>query len=162
PFGGETPPETINAILTSDPRPVTDHKSKGSEDLEGIVERSLQKDRARRYSTISEMLESLKALQHRLQFAAELERAPLWRRWMQKPAAVLSILFLVALAIGWPLFWSHRRSPATEGKQGIAVLPFENLSDEKTNAYFADGIQDEILMRLSKIADLKVISRTST
>ena len=44
----------------------------------------------------------------------------------------------------------------------IAILPFENLSDQKENAYFADGIHDEILMRLSKIADLKVISRTST
>jgi TolB-like protein/Tfp pilus assembly protein PilF len=46
--------------------------------------------------------------------------------------------------------------------KSIAVLPFENLSEEKANAYFADGIQDEILTRLSKIADLKVISRTST
>jgi len=46
--------------------------------------------------------------------------------------------------------------------KSIAVLPFQNLSDEKENAYFADGIQDEILTRLSKIADLKVISRTST
>ncbi len=50
--------------------------------------------------------------------------------------------------------------PAPE--KSIAVLPFENRSEEKTNAYFADGIQDEILTRLSKIADLKVISRTST
>ena len=46
--------------------------------------------------------------------------------------------------------------------KSIAVLPFENLSEEKANAYFADGVQDEILTRLSKIADLKVISRTST
>src|SRR6266700_47026 len=46
--------------------------------------------------------------------------------------------------------------------KSIAVLPFENLSEEKGNAYFADGIQEEILARLSKIADLKVISRTST
>ena len=50
---------------------------------------------------------------------------------------------------------------AIESKS-IAVLPFENLSEEKANAYFADGIQDEILTRLAKIADLKVISRTST
>jgi TolB-like protein/predicted Zn-dependent protease len=55
-----------------------------------------------------------------------------------------------------------KSSPVVEDKHGIAVLPFENLSDEKANAYFADGIQDEILTRLSKIADLKVISRTST
>jgi adenylate cyclase len=47
-------------------------------------------------------------------------------------------------------------------KKSIAVLPFENLSDDKTNVYFADGIQEEVLTRLSRIADLKVISRTST
>ena len=47
-------------------------------------------------------------------------------------------------------------------EKSIAVLPFENRSEEKANAYFAEGIQDEILTRLSKIADLKVISRTST
>jgi TolB-like protein len=47
-------------------------------------------------------------------------------------------------------------------EKSIAILPFENSSDEKANAYFADGIQAEILMRLSKIVDLKVISRTST
>ena len=47
-------------------------------------------------------------------------------------------------------------------EKSIAVLPFENRSEDKTNAYFADGVQDEILTRLSKIADLKVISRTST
>ena len=44
---------------------------------------------------------------------------------------------------------------------GIAVLPFENLSDEKEHAFFADGVQDDILTKLAKIADLKVISRTS-
>src|SRR5262249_24387008 len=45
--------------------------------------------------------------------------------------------------------------------KSIAVLPFENLSDQKQNAYFADGVQDEILTYLAKVADLKVISRTS-
>src|SRR5262249_20707793 len=56
--------------------------------------------------------------------------------------------------------------PATVGsaipEKSIAVLPFENLSDDKSNAYFAEGIQDEIITRLAKVADLKVISRTST
>ena len=52
--------------------------------------------------------------------------------------------------------------PSTASSKSIAVLPFENLSSDKENAYFADGIQDEILTRLSKIAALKVISRTST
>ena len=53
-----------------------------------------------------------------------------------------------------------RRTDSSE--KSIAVLPFENLSDDKANAYFATGIQDEIITRLAKIADLKVISRTST
>src|SRR5437867_8594052 len=52
--------------------------------------------------------------------------------------------------------------PSELPSKSIAVLPFESLSEEKSNAYFADGIQDEILARLSKIGDLKVISRTST
>src|SRR6266849_667440 len=89
---------------------------------------------------------------------------------------------IAALAVAGFLFW-HRLllsptavstpapstlpTPATPAaptipEKSIAVLPFENLSEEKSNAYFADGIQDEILTRLSKIADLKVISRTST
>jgi len=54
------------------------------------------------------------------------------------------------------------RSSSAILEKSIAVLPFENRSEDKANAYFADGIQDEILTRLSKIADLKVISRTST
>jgi TolB-like protein/Tfp pilus assembly protein PilF len=56
----------------------------------------------------------------------------------------------------------QRLRPFTPEERSIAVLPFENLSSDKENAYFAEGIQDEILTRLSKIGDLKVISRTST
>ena len=56
----------------------------------------------------------------------------------------------------------QRAQSSAEIERSIAVLPFENRSEDKANAYFADGIQDEILTRLSKIADLKVISRTST
>ena len=61
-------------------------------------------------------------------------------------------------------FGAHPKFDFESGapEKSIAVLPFENRSEDKANAYFADGIQDEILTRLSKIADLKVISRTST
>src|SRR5215471_4699878 len=104
-------------------------------------------------------------------------------KWIAGAAAIV-LLFLVG--IGWWWTTQPRRSSSgsaannasapqqneaatTSGKVGmpiseksIAVLPFENLSDDKSNAYFAEGIQDEILTRLSKIAALKVISRTST
>jgi serine/threonine protein kinase/Tfp pilus assembly protein PilF len=77
--------------------------------------------------------------------------------------ATLSFLALAGLYFG---VLKRQAKPvsraATIPEKSIAVLPFENRSEEKANAYFADGIQDEILTRLSKIADLKVISRTST
>ncbi len=81
---------------------------------------------------------------------------------------------LIAGALSAGLFFlgrytaSSRQSPpnefgtTTSDNKSVAVLPFESLSEDKSNAYFADGIQDQILTRLSKIADLKVISRTST
>ena len=81
-------------------------------------------------------------------------------RWMATTAAFLALAAVVA---GIAMFSRNRvRSALAAPEKSIAVLPFENRSEEKANAYFADGIQDEILTRLSKIADLKVISRTST
>ena len=75
-------------------------------------------------------------------------------------AALLAVAVIIG---GIAMFSRYRvRSALTAPEKSIAVLPFENLSEEKANAYFADGIQDEILTRLAKIADLKVISRTST
>ena len=91
---------------------------------------------------------------------------------------LITLIGLICLGIPALIFTpailkSRRSPPATRTteptvtasaipEKSIAVLPFENRSEDKANAYFADGIQDEILTRLSKIADLKVISRTST
>jgi TolB-like protein/Tfp pilus assembly protein PilF len=80
-------------------------------------------------------------------------------RWAE---VAVGLVVLGAIAAGIFLF-SHRssRSASAIVEKSIAVLPFENLSEEKQNEYFADGVQDEILTDLAKIADLKVISRTS-
>ena len=76
-------------------------------------------------------------------------------------AAALVVLGMSALFVIQP--WRIQNAPLNSApEKSIAVLPFENRSEDKAKAYFADGIQDEILTRLSKIADLKVISRTST
>src|SRR5207244_3041213 len=106
--------------------------------------------------------------------AVRLIASPGWPRIALIAALLVSA---VALLIS-SLIFSHRTSPPpaisarpetrTTGwptaipEKSIAVLPFENLSDEKENAYFADGVQDEILTGLARVADLKVISRTST
>src|SRR5438552_9305005 len=87
-------------------------------------------------------------------------RAPAWPKTLLLVAVVLSAL---ALATSFFIFFRRGVQPPTViPEKSIAVLPFENRSEEKANAYVADGIQDEILTRLAKIADLKVISRTST
>ncbi|PYL72031.1 MAG: hypothetical protein DMF26_17635, partial [Verrucomicrobia bacterium] len=93
-------------------------------------------------------------------------------RWPKSVLVAALLLSAAALAVSFSIFlrWrvpapnqgSSEATPAAIPEKSIAVLPFENLSEEKANAYFANGIQDEILTRLSKIADLKVISRTST
>jgi TolB-like protein/class 3 adenylate cyclase/Tfp pilus assembly protein PilF len=80
--------------------------------------------------------------------------------WAKLAAALLALATIVA---GLAMF-SRSRAPlmtAAAAEKSIAVLPFENLSEDKANAYFADGVQDEILTNLAKIADLRVISRTS-
>src|SRR5215813_10030347 len=108
---------------------------------------------------------------------ANRDRTPAPRSGFLRGLALAAILLLLAGVVFW--FFRPRTLPTHPGEKtgaspvaaqpftsipekSIAVLPFENLSSDKENAYFADGIQDEILTRLSKIADLKVISRTST
>ena len=97
-------------------------------------------------------------------------------RWPKVALIVALLVSAIALVISSLIFFNRApptttRAPAPGGKaisalaaipeKSIAVLPFENLSNEKENAYFADGVQDEILTGLSRVADLKVISRTS-
>ena len=86
------------------------------------------------------------------------------RRTRMRWAAMTTTLLALAATVGGIAIFSRNRaqSTLTAPEKSIAVLPFANLSEDKANAYFAEGIQDEILTRLSKIADLKVISRTST
>ncbi|MGH8102596.1 MAG: adenylate/guanylate cyclase domain-containing protein, partial [Chthoniobacterales bacterium] len=81
-------------------------------------------------------------------------------RWV----GVVFALLVFAAIVGAFIFLLRRptRSALAIAEKSVAVMPFENLSRDPNNAYFAEGIQDEILTRLSKIADLKVISRTST
>src|SRR5438552_1744934 len=85
-------------------------------------------------------------------------------RWAAIAAVLLALAVVVAEITTFPRYrvGSTLTAPASViPEKSIAVLPFENRSEEKANAYFADGIQDEILTDLAKIADLKVISRTS-
>ena len=108
---------------------------------------------------------------HRPQSARELLLAvhscydrfsPQARRRRKKAIIVNMALIMAIVAVACAMWLYQRLRPFTPEERSVAVLPFENLSSDKENAYFVEGIQDEILTRLSKIANLKVISRTST
>ena len=168
PFRGDTPSDCIASILTTEPPPLSGVLADVPIKLESILQKALRKNSDERYQTIKEMLTDLCIIEEELDADSSLPQTKaraesIVRKIKRHKRGVLLTLataLLIAAAVVYSFFFV---APAPlRNEKSIAVLPFENLSEEKSNAYFADGIQDEILTRLSKIADLKVISRTST
>src|SRR5207253_4372417 len=164
PFAGGTTYETIKLLLDTEPRQPRLWNRKIDRELSTICLKCLEKDPKRRYSSALSLAEDLEHwLRHEPIRAHRTGIFTRGRKWVRRnPTSALLVLSLIALAaaMGWNAWKSELISrPAPKG---IAVLPFENLSHDPDNAYFASGIQDEILTRLAKIAALKVISRTST
>src|SRR6184192_2968070 len=163
PFAGGTTFETIKLLLDTEPRQPRLWNPKIDRDLATICLKCLDKDPQRRYSSALTLAEDLdRWLKHEPILARRTGIFARGKKWVRRnPTGALLAGSLVALATaaGW-IVWKSEfiRHPLTTG---IAVLPFENLSDEKEHAFFADGVQDDILIKLAKIADLKVISRTS-
>ncbi|HZR05313.1 MAG TPA: protein kinase [Candidatus Udaeobacter sp.] len=162
PFAGATSYETVRMLLDTEPRLPRLWNRKIDRDLSAICLKCLEKDPRRRYASAMALAEDLESwLKHepiRAKRSGLFTRARKWVRRNPTIAALIALSVVLAAGLG-VMTWEHesaRRIPA-----GIAVLPFENLSDDKEDAFFADGVQDDILTKLAKIADLKVISRTS-
>src|SRR5262252_4279418 len=163
PFAGGTTYETIKLLLDTEPRQPRALNSRIDRDLSTICLKCLEKDPKRRYSSALALAEDLERwLKHEPILARRTGPFARGKKWVRRnPTSALLAASLVALAAtaGW-IISKTEFAPKTL-TTGIAVLPFENLSDEKEHAFFADGVQDDILTKLAKIADLKVISRTS-
>jgi TolB-like protein/predicted Zn-dependent protease len=123
--------------------------------LNSIILKACDNDVRKRYQTASEISDDLT----RLGFGTPVQKAV---RNFRRPVTVFSTALLSGLALALAFYWLRSARTSLPPEKSIAVLPFENLSRDPDNSYFVDGIQDEILTRLAKIADLKVISRTST
>ncbi len=148
PFAGETSTDVIASVLRSDPPPLDRSIPDG---LRLTINRAIAKDRAARFQTATE-------LRDRLQ---QIARSPVpsvtnFRRTLTLLAATI----VLALIGTW--LWQRPNKLLSSDRPSIAVLPLQNLSADPRDGFFAQGIQDEILTRLSKIAAMKVISRTST
>jgi len=164
PFAGGTSYQTIRLLLDTEPRQPRLWNPKIGRELSTICLKCLEKDPKRRYSSALALAEDLEHwLKHepiRAKRSGVVRHAAKWVRRKPAIAALIAALAAFAAAMSWDVWKSGLiNRPATKG---IALLPFENLSRDPDNAYFADGIQEEILTRLASIADLKVISRTST
>src|SRR5947208_188760 len=163
PFAGGTTYETVRLVLETEPRQPRLWNRKIDRELSTICLKCLEKDSTRRYSSALALAEDL---EHWLkQEPIRAKRSGVFthgRKWLwRNPTTAGLIASLVALAVGaGVIVWKSElvQRPITTG---IAVLPLENLSNDKEDASFADGVQDDVLTKLAKIADLKVISRTS-
>ena len=162
PFAGETSYETIRLLLDSEPRQPRSWNKKIDRDLSDICLKCLEKNPRYRYASALALAEDLERwLRHEPIRAKRSGFFTRSRKWVRRNPSIASLIMLSVVLAGslGVMIWqreSLHRLPA-----GIAVLPFENLSDDKEDAFFADGVQDDILTKLAKIADLKVISRTS-
>ena len=169
PFAGGTTYETVRLVLDAEPRQPRLLNPKVDRDLNTICLKCLDKDPRRRYVSALALAEDLERwLKHEPIRARRTGLVTRGRKWVRRnPSIAVMAAMLLVLAV--PLvvmIWTtgSERSAALNPappEKSIAVLPFSNLSKEQENAFFADGVQDEILSDLAKVADLKVISRTS-
>jgi TolB-like protein/Tfp pilus assembly protein PilF/tRNA A-37 threonylcarbamoyl transferase component Bud32 len=163
PFAGGTTYQTIKLLLDTEPRPPRLWNRKIDHDLSTICLKCLEKDTKRRYSSALALAEELERwLKHepiRARRAGVFTRG---RKWVRRnPSIAVMAAMLLALAVPLGLIVWKSEFPREPVTTGIAVLPFENLSGQKERGAFVDGVQDDILTKLAKIAGLKVISRTS-
>ena len=164
PFAGGTTYETIKLLLDTEPRQPRLLNPKIDRDLSTICLKCLEKDSKRRYSSALALAEDLERwLKHepiQARHTGVFARGKKWVRRNPTSALLAASLLVLATVVGWNIWKSelfhHPRAT------GIAVLPFENLSEQREDAAaFVDGVQDDILTKLARIADLKVISRSS-
>ncbi|MGE5208171.1 MAG: protein kinase domain-containing protein [Alphaproteobacteria bacterium] len=134
-------------------------------DLDNIVLKALRKEPGGRYQSVEELSEDIRRhLEGRPIIARPIPASTRVWRWSRRNpvlATAASACLLLALAVAWLLREQFLMPRTPAPAKSIAVLPFENLSRDPDNAFFTNGVQDEILTALARIADLKVISRTS-
>jgi eukaryotic-like serine/threonine-protein kinase len=166
PFAGDTALDTLRLAREMPAPPPRKFKPSVPRDLEVVCLKCLAKDPAARYASAAALADDLERWLegHTIMArpATVVERSWLWTK-RNRALAGLSLALAVALLLAvFALTKAPQLATSHPPAKSIAVLPFENLSGNAENAYFAQGIQDEIVTRLGKIADLKVISRTST
>ncbi len=160
PFAGDYEQAIVYRILNEEPEPITSLRSNVPMELERIVKKAMQKDRAIRYQSASDLLADLKGLRKELESGGTAEaprrKVGIPKRRVYLYGGLVGFAAMVAVAALY-LFPGK-----VEVIDSLAVHPLENLSRDAEQEYFVDGMHEALITELSKISALKVISRTST
>ena len=167
-FQGDSVADTIGAILMKEPQELSKTNREISPGLERVVRHCLEKDPEQRFHSAHDLAFDLEALSD-VSAPASGERTirPKSDRHRRTALALTGVVAAALLIVVAVLLWRARGgksgapSGSALGRKSVAVLPFQNLSPDPENAFFADGMTEDILAQLSKIRDLKVISRSS-
>jgi serine/threonine protein kinase/tetratricopeptide (TPR) repeat protein len=160
PFKGEFEQTVIYSILKEKYEPVTSFRDDVPKVLLQIINKSLTKNPDERYQQVEEILNQLQSVN------AEINNLPTFpfsvrtTKTLKKPVYFLGLIVVLILLIFASFLFFHQ-SPVSGQPKVMAVLPFENLSGNPANNYFVDGITDNIITQISKIKNLKVISRAA-
>src|SRR5215471_5070477 len=167
PFAGGTTYETVKLLLDTEPRQPRALNAKVDRDLSTICLKCLEKDPKRRYSSALALATDLERWLKGLPTVARPVSAParIWRWSRRNPKLVAT--GAAGLLIGGAAIWLFREellraSQFYPPEKSIAVLPFVNMSEDKANDYFSDGISEELLNLLAKTPQLKVTARVSS
>jgi eukaryotic-like serine/threonine-protein kinase len=167
-FAGNSEAAIYDCILHQPVPPMREFVPATPVELDHVIRHALEKDPGRRYQTAADFRADLKRLAQgsgeteAAKVAAVEQRAARRSRNLRAAAIAAVVVSVISAAVFLGgRFAAHDQGPNDPSRKSIAVLPFDNLSSDKENAYFADGVQDQVLTDLAKIAELKVISRTS-
>jgi len=164
PFKGKhkTPVDIMHSVAHETPRPVSEINNNLSPQLEAIITRAIDKDRASRYQTAKEFQDDLKKLTHQSQSGGAAIRKAASKRRIDSRVLAYAMLTLAALvAVGIGVETLLRASTSRRSIGSLVVLPFSNENVDQSSEYLSDGITESIINSLSQISELKVIARTT-